>query len=121
MFRPTAALLVAAFAFAAGIAHADPQYNRGTLPTANLWNRSGHTARVEFRENGTIKQSMLTYSGNSTYAISLQGTFVLEGTVDVGGKNVAIVPRTVKLALGNSLNLSLYPNGSGGYYFKDGT
>jgi len=121
MFRLVSALLAAAFLFGAGSAMADPQYTRATLPTANLWNRSGHTARVEFFENGVLKQSMLTYAGSSIYPIHLQGVYVVTGTVDVAGKPVAIAHRTLDLKLGASLNVSVASNGSGGFLIRDGT
>jgi hypothetical protein len=102
-------------------AQADPGYTRATLPTANLFNRTDHTVKVEFREGGAVKRSMVLYKGSSIYAVDLQGTFVMSGTVDVGGKAVAVAPRTVVLRLGASLNISVAPNGSGGFHFRDGT
>lgn len=121
MLRSLAVLLVAAFVATAGPAMADPGYTRATLPTANLFNRTGHTVKVEFREKGVVKRAMTLYKGSTIYAVDLQGTFVMSGSVDVNGKNVAVAERTVELKLGASLNISVDSNGSNGFRFRDGT
>jgi hypothetical protein len=121
MLRSLALLLAVAFVATAGSALADPGYTRATLPTANLFNRTAHTVKVEFRENGAVKRTMTLYKGSSIYPVDLQGTFVMTGTVDVGGKGVSVTARTVELKLGASLNISVDSNGSNGFRFRDGT
>jgi hypothetical protein len=121
MLRSLAVLLVAALVATAGPALADPGYTAHTLPTANLFNRTGHTVKVEFRENGVLKSTMVLYKGSSIYPVHLQGRFVMTGTVDDNGKSVAVAEGTVTLKLGASLNISVDSNGSNGFRFRDGT
>lgn len=116
-----AILFAATFVATVGSASADPGYTRATLPTANLFNRTDRTVKVEFREGGAVKRSMVLYKGSSIYPVELQGTFVMSGIVDVDAKSVSVTQRTVVLKLGASLNISVAPNGSGGFQFRDGT
>jgi hypothetical protein len=121
MLRSLAIALVAAFAMTAGSALADPGYTRATTPTANLFNRTAYTVKLEFRENGAVKRTMVLYKGNSIYPVDLQGIYAMTGTVDVGGKNVTITERKgVDLKLGQSLNISVGASGSG-FIFRNGT
>jgi len=121
MLRPLAVLVMAAFVATAAPALADPGYTANTLPTLSVFNRTGTTVKVEFLENGVVKGTVTLYKTTSYVPVTLRGTFTMVGTVDVNGKNVAIASRGgVALVAGTSFNVSVEPNGAGGFIFKNG-
>jgi len=116
MLRPIAALVMAAFVATAGSALADPGYTATTLPTLSVFNRTGTTVKVEFLENGVVKGTVTLYASTSYVPIALKGSFVMTGSVG----SVPITHRAVTLEAGKSFNVTVEPNGTGGYYFKNG-